>query len=61
MRRQRCILAGALARVAGDSSARLPQVGSEVVVDFLDGDPDRPIIIGRVYNGDDVPPIRPGR
>ncbi|MCP3678703.1 MAG: type VI secretion system tip protein VgrG, partial [Deltaproteobacteria bacterium] len=28
-----------------------PRVGQEVIVDFLEGDPDRPIITGRVYNG----------
>ncbi len=28
----------------------LPRIGDEVIVDFLDGDPDRPIITGRVYN-----------
>lgn len=28
-----------------------PRVGDEVVVDFLDGDPDQPIVTGRVYNG----------
>ena len=36
-----------------------PRVGNEVIVDFLDGDPDRPIITGRVYNGLNVPPGKP--
>lgn len=34
----------------------LPRVGHEVVVEFLEGDPDRPIITGRVYNNDHKPP-----
>lgn len=34
----------------------LPRIGQEVVVEFLEGDPDRPIVTGRVYNGDSMPP-----
>ena len=34
----------------------IPRMGQEVIVDFLEGDPDRPIITGRVYNGDNKPP-----
>ena len=33
-----------------------PRIGQEVVVDFLEGDPDRPIIVGRVYNAEQMPP-----
>lgn len=33
-----------------------PRIGEEVIVEFLEGDPDRPIITGRVYNGDNTPP-----
>lgn len=36
----------------------LPRVGQEVIVDFLEGDPDRPIITGRVYNNDHMPPYK---
>lgn len=35
-------------------------MGDEVIVDFLEGDPDRPIIVGRVYNADNMPPLKPG-
>jgi type VI secretion system secreted protein VgrG len=34
----------------------LPRIGMEVVVDFLEGDPDRPLVTGCVYNGDNKPP-----
>jgi type VI secretion system secreted protein VgrG len=34
----------------------LPRIGQEVIIEFLDGDPDRPIITGRVYNGVNKPP-----
>ncbi len=33
-----------------------PRIGQEVIVDFIEGDPDCPIITGRVYNGDNKPP-----
>ncbi len=34
----------------------VPRIGEEVVVEFLDGDPDQPIVVGRVYNADQMPP-----
>ena len=34
----------------------IPRIGQEVIVDFLEGDPDQPIIIGRVYNAEQMPP-----
>ena len=34
----------------------LPRIGQEVIVGFLEGDPDQPIIIGRVYNAVEMPP-----
>src|SRR5215472_16509553 len=33
-----------------------PRIGQEVIVDFLEGDPDQPIIVGGVYNADQMPP-----
>jgi type VI secretion system secreted protein VgrG len=37
-------------------AVHIPRIGQEVLVDFLEGDPDRPIIIGSVYNADQMPP-----
>ena len=34
----------------------IPRVGMEVVVQFVEGDPDRPLVIGTVYNGDNPTP-----
>jgi type VI secretion system secreted protein VgrG len=34
----------------------IPRVGQEVVIDFLEGDPDRPVIVGSVYNAEMMPP-----
>jgi type VI secretion system secreted protein VgrG len=34
----------------------IPRIGMEVVVEFLEGDPDRPLVTGCVYNGDNKPP-----
>ena len=36
---------------------QIPRIGQEVLVDFLHGDPDKPIIIGSVYNGSAMPPF----
>jgi type VI protein secretion system component Hcp len=33
-----------------------PRIGQEVIVDFLEGDPDQPIVVGRVYNAEQMPP-----
>jgi type VI secretion system secreted protein VgrG len=35
---------------------QIPRIGQEVIVEFLEGDPDRPIITGRVYNAVAMPP-----
>ncbi|MEP6897883.1 MAG: type VI secretion system tip protein TssI/VgrG [Rhodanobacter sp.] len=34
----------------------LPRIGMEVIVDFIDGDPDHPLVTGCVYNGDNTTP-----
>src|SRR5712692_1694982 len=37
-------------------AVNIPRIGQEVIVEFLEGDPDRPIITGRVYNDEQMPP-----
>lgn len=42
---------------SGWGSLAIPRIGHEVVVDFLNGDPDQPIITGAVYNAQNAPPF----
>ena len=42
----------------GWGAMSVPRIGQEVIVDFLEGDPDRPIVTGRVYNGANMPPYK---
>jgi type VI secretion system secreted protein VgrG len=41
----------------GWGGVHVPRIGQEVVVDFLEGDPDRPLIVGSVFNADQMPPF----
>jgi type VI secretion system secreted protein VgrG len=41
----------------GWGSVAVPRIGQEVIVDFLEGDPDRPLITGCVYNQNNMPPF----
>jgi len=43
---------------AGWGAMFIPRIGHEVIVEFLEGDPDRPIITGRVYHGTNLPPYK---
>lgn len=36
----------------------IPRIGQEVIVDFLEGNPDQPLVTGRVYNGESMPPYK---
>ena len=40
----------------GWGAVYIPRIGQEVIVDFLEGDPDRPIVIGCVYHGNNKAP-----
>ncbi len=37
-------------------AVQIPRIGQEVIVDFMEGDPDKPIITGRMYNAAQMPP-----
>jgi type VI secretion system secreted protein VgrG len=41
---------------SGWGSLHIPRIGQEVIVDFLEGNPDRPIVTGCVYNESNHPP-----
>jgi type VI secretion system secreted protein VgrG len=43
---------------AGWGGIYLPRITQEVIVDFLEGDPDQPLITGRVYNGENPTPYK---
>ena len=42
----------------GWGSIHIPRIGHEVIVNFMEGDPDAPIIIGSVYNAGAMPPYK---
>lgn len=44
-----------VSQTGGLGNIILPRVGHEVIVDFLDGDPDRPVVVGRVFNKEQMP------
>ena len=41
----------------GWGAVQIPRIGQEVIVEFLEGDPDQPLITGRVYNANQMPPF----
>jgi type VI secretion system secreted protein VgrG len=45
----------------GWGSVIIPRIGHEVMVEFIEGDPDQPIVTGSIYNGENLPPYpQPG-
>ncbi len=44
----------------GYGNFTIPRIGNEVVVDFLENDPDKPLVVGSVYNGEQTPPFDGG-
>src|SRR5262249_36812534 len=41
----------------GFGMIHIPRIGQEVVVDFLEGDPDKPLVVGSVYNAEQMPAL----
>ena len=61
-RREQLVLGARAQAWAGTGVGRdrtCPRIGQEVIVEFLEGDPDRPIITGRVYNAERDAALRP--
>ena len=55
-----CYIRMAYGYAGGDHGIQFPPLaGDEVVVDFIDGNPDKPLITGAVYNGLNRPPLKP--
>lgn len=55
-----CYIRMAYSYAGGDHGIQFPPLaGDEVVVDFIDGNPDKPLITGTVYNGLNRPPLKP--
>ncbi len=44
-----------VSQTGGLGNVILPRIGHEVLVDFLGGDPDRPVVVGRVFNAEHMP------
>jgi type VI secretion system secreted protein VgrG len=42
---------------AGWGAVQIPRIGQEVIVSFLEGNPDEPLVTGRLYNADQMPPF----
>lgn len=40
----------------GWGTVAIPRINQEVIIDFIEGDPDRPVVTGRLFNGDQRPP-----